>query len=59
MILPPQPEILQRIRSARETACTALGRFTPGAIVAEYKAACDPVTEPDRVVDDVLRQSLL
>jgi myo-inositol-1(or 4)-monophosphatase len=54
-----QPEILQRIQSALEAGCTALGRFTPGAVAAEYKSGRDPVTEADRLVDDVLRQKLL
>jgi myo-inositol-1(or 4)-monophosphatase len=56
---PSQPEILQRIQKALEAACIALGRFTPGAITAEYKSRHDPVTEADRLLDDVLRQALL
>ena len=53
------PQTLQRIQSALEAASTALQRFTPGAIVAEYKLGHGPVTEADRLVNDVLRQELL
>ncbi len=54
-----QSEVLQRIQAALEAARVVLNRFTSGAIAAEYKAGHDPVTEADRQVDDVLRQSLL
>jgi myo-inositol-1(or 4)-monophosphatase len=36
-----------------------LGRYTAGAIEAEYKVGHDPVTEADRAVDAVLRKQLL
>jgi myo-inositol-1(or 4)-monophosphatase len=51
--------ILGRIQIAIEAAQTVFSRFTPGEIEAEYKAGHDPVTEADRAVDTVLRESLL
>ncbi|HVO79165.1 MAG TPA: 3'(2'),5'-bisphosphate nucleotidase CysQ [Terriglobales bacterium] len=52
-------ETLQRIHAALEAARSVLGRFTPGAIEAEFKAGHDPVTEADKAVDAVLRKELL
>src|SRR5205807_2268298 len=52
-------EILQRIQVALEAAREVLGRFTAGDIEAEYKAGHDPVTEADRSVDAILRDTLL
>jgi len=52
-------ETLQRIESALESARAVFGRFTAGAINAEYKMGHDPVTEADRAVDAVLRKELL
>ena len=52
-------EVLNRIQSALEAARQILGRFTAGAIEAEYKAGHDPVTEADRCVDAILRKELL
>src|SRR5438128_11959200 len=52
-------DVLQRIQSALEAARQILGRFTAGAIEAEYKAGHDPVTEADKCVDAVLRKELL
>src|SRR5438046_10504122 len=52
-------EVLNRIQSALEASRQILGRFTAGAIEAEYKAGHDPVTEADTEVDAVLRQELL
>ncbi len=52
-------ELLKRIHAALEAARAVVNRFTPGAIGAEYKVGHDPVTEADRDVDDVLRQTLL
>jgi len=52
-------EVLSRIQSALEAARQVFGRFTAGAIAAEYKAGHDPVTEADRSVDAVLRKELL
>lgn len=54
-----QADILERIKSALESAGQVFARFTPGAIEAEYKAGHDPVTEADTAVDAVLRQELL
>lgn len=54
-----EKEILQRIQSALESACSVLTRFTAGAIAAEYKAGHDPVTEADKSVDAVLHKELL
>ena len=52
-------ETLQRIRVALDAACEVLARFTPGAIEHENKIGHDPVTEADRAVDAVLRNTLL
>lgn len=52
-------DILQRIQAALDAAREVFARFTPGAIETEYKAGHDPVTEADRAVDAVLRQTLL
>jgi myo-inositol-1(or 4)-monophosphatase len=52
-------DILSRIDAALEAACVVFSRFTPGAIETEFKAGHDPVTEADRAVDRVLRESLL
>jgi myo-inositol-1(or 4)-monophosphatase len=52
-------ELLERIHAGLEAARAVLNRFTPGAIETEYKIGHDPVTEADRAVDDVLRETLL
>src|SRR5256886_10037111 len=52
-------EVLNRIQSALEAARQILGRFTAGAIEAEYKAGHDPVTEADKCGDAVIRKELL
>jgi myo-inositol-1(or 4)-monophosphatase len=52
-------ETLERIHAALEAARAVLNRFTPGAIETEYKVGHDPVTEADRAVDSILRQTLL
>lgn len=52
-------EILERIERALEAAGGVFARFTAGEIAAEYKIGLDPVTEADRAVDEVMRQSLL
>jgi len=52
-------EILVRIQTALEAARVVFSHFTPGEIEAEYKAGHDPVTEADRAIDVVLRESLL
>ncbi len=52
-------DILRRIQAALDAAGVVFERFTPGAIETEYKVGHDPVTEADRAVDAVLRQTLL
>src|SRR4029077_21217958 len=52
-------ELLERIHAALEAARAVLNRFTPGAIETEYKVGHDPVTEADRAVDDILRNTRL
>ncbi len=52
-------EDLDRIRRGLQAAAVALKPFTPGDIGFERKEARgDPVTEADRVVDQVLRETL-
>jgi myo-inositol-1(or 4)-monophosphatase len=51
--------ILQRIEAGLEAARSVFARFTPGEIEAEYKIGLDPVTEVDRAIDSLLKQSLL
>ena len=53
------PEILERIQLALDAAGKILARFTPGEVVAEFKAGHDPVTEADKAVDAALRKLLL
>ena len=52
-------DILQRIETAISAAREVFGRYTPGAIDAEFKAGHDPVTEADRDIDAALRKTLL
>lgn len=52
-------DILKRIEAALDASRVIFARFTPGAIETEYKVGHDPVTEADRAVDAVLRQTLL
>jgi len=59
MSTPSYDEILQRIQSALDATRPVFDRFTPGAIVAEYKTGHDPVTEADKALDVVLRNELL
>ncbi|HEY1464228.1 MAG TPA: 3'(2'),5'-bisphosphate nucleotidase CysQ [Terriglobales bacterium] len=51
--------ILERIASALEASRKIFERFTPGEIVAEYKAGLDPVTEADLAVNALLHKELL
>ncbi len=51
-------QILERIRAGLEASRAIFARFTPGAIETEYKVGHDPVTEADRALDAVLRQTL-
>src|SRR6516225_2983182 len=52
-------DILERIEAAIDAAREVFGRFTAGAIEADFKAGHDPVTAADRAIDAVLRQTLL
>ena len=52
-------EILERIETALEAGRGVFARFTAGEIAAEYKTGLDPVTEADRAVDVLMRQTLL
>jgi fructose-1,6-bisphosphatase/inositol monophosphatase family enzyme len=52
-------DILKRIEAALHAARVVFGRFRLGAIETEYQIGHDPVTESDRMVDEVLRQNLL
>lgn len=52
-------DILKRIQAALDAARVVFGRFRLGAIETEYKIGHDPMTESDRVAEEVLRQTLL
>lgn len=52
-------DILRRIEAGLEAARRVFARFTPGEIEAEYKVGLDPVTEADRAIDSLLKQTLL
>jgi myo-inositol-1(or 4)-monophosphatase len=52
-------EALLRIEEALGAAVSAVSRFVPGKVKAEYKPGQDPVTEADRVANDVLREVLV
>lgn len=49
---------LARIDRALTEAMHAVGRFIPGAVAADRKAGGSPVTEADRLVDDLLLKLL-
>src|SRR5690606_2574815 len=50
---------LERIRRALSAALEAVRPFTPGDVAWERKEGRgDPVTEADRAIDDVLRETL-
>jgi myo-inositol-1(or 4)-monophosphatase len=51
-------EDLALIDRALDECARVLSTFTPGKIASETKAGHDPVTEADRVVDDLLRDLL-
>ena len=53
------PEPLLRIREALQAAVSAVSHFIPGNVKASYKPGQDPVTEADRVANDVLREALV
>src|SRR6202142_839693 len=59
IIVTSSAETLERIHAALEAARVVLKGFTPGAIEAKFKLGDDPVTAPDRAVDDILRKPLL
>jgi myo-inositol-1(or 4)-monophosphatase len=53
-------EVVRRIKEGLEAAANALRAFTPGRILADEKSGGrGPVTEADRVVSDVLRETLV
>jgi myo-inositol-1(or 4)-monophosphatase len=52
-------ETLLRIREALQAAVNAVSRFVPGKVKADYKPGHDPVTEADRVANEVLRDILI
>lgn len=52
-------EALLRIQEALRSAVAAVTQFVPGNVEASYKAGQDPVTEADRVANDVLREVLV
>jgi len=52
-------EALLRIQEALRAAVSAVSRFVPGNVRADYKPGQDPVTEADRVANEVLRKVLL
>lgn len=51
--------ILRRIEEALKAATLAISPFLLSAPKVEFKSANDPVTEADRIVNRVLRESLL
>jgi myo-inositol-1(or 4)-monophosphatase len=52
-------EALLRIQEALRAAVSAVSRFVPGKVKADYKPGRDPVTEADRVANEVLRDILI
>jgi|SRR5579864_5401455 len=52
-------DIFKRIEAALDAARVVFGRCRLGTIETEYKIGHDPMTESDRMVDEVLRQNLL
>jgi myo-inositol-1(or 4)-monophosphatase len=50
---------LLRIQEALQAAAHAVSRFVPGNVKADYKPGQGPVTEADRVTNDVLREVLV
>ncbi|MFY9527429.1 MAG: 3'(2'),5'-bisphosphate nucleotidase CysQ [Candidatus Acidiferrales bacterium] len=52
-------QILRRIQEALEKAVDAISPFIPGAMRVEFKLRNDPVTEADRVANNVLRDVLV
>ena len=52
-------EILERIGAALTTAITVARQYTPGETDVQYKQPHDPVTQADKAINEVLRQSLV
>ena len=52
-------ETLHRIEEALQAAVSAVAHFIPGSVKADYKPGQDPVTEADRVSNEVLRKILV
>jgi myo-inositol-1(or 4)-monophosphatase len=59
MPIPDYSGVRERISDALDHAKQIFARFTPGQIEAEYKVGHDPVTEADKALDSMLRQTLL
>ena len=55
----PHSETLLRIQEALQAAVAAVSRFIPGNVNVRYKSGLDPVTEADRIANDVLRKVLV
>jgi myo-inositol-1(or 4)-monophosphatase len=53
------PEPLLRIREALHSAVPAVSHFVPGNVTTQYKPGHDPVTEADRLANEVLREVLV
>ena len=52
-------QTLLRIQEALQAAARAVSCFVPGKVKADYKPGQDPVTEADRVANEVLREILI
>jgi myo-inositol-1(or 4)-monophosphatase len=52
-------EILRRIQEALQKAVSAISPFIPAAMKVDFKLGDDPVTEADRIANEVLRDVLL
>lgn len=52
-------EILRRIEDALEEADRAIAPFRPGQVEVQFKSGDDPVTEADRVANQVLYEALV
>jgi myo-inositol-1(or 4)-monophosphatase len=51
--------MLTRIKEALQEAAKAISRFVPGQVAVAFKSGDDPVTEADRVANQVLREILV
>ncbi len=54
-----ESEVLRRMQAALEAGRAAVSRLPPDPGQVRYKSAHDPVTQADRILDEVLRQHLL